>query len=197
MEQTLAQTSKKELVEKTIQHTSKCSAKIFQDLVNQELPSPQYKDFDCGTIGDYRKEDIIKSDEYRDFFNELPNSKLPILYYFEIISDHSAQTVREALTKYKYAQGAKAVPAMKKTFDENSKILYVGKVKKIFWGRIIQHLGYYKVKRTQGLQLFHWAKPLGLKVRLHYYEFPQEMANFMTIVERAVAHELRPISGRH
>lgn len=75
--------------------------------------------------------------------------------------------------------------------------LYVGKVKSKFWWRLITHFGFYKVHRTQGLQLFYWAKELGLKIDVTVYEFNDEMANYMPIIENAVARDLKPLIGKH
>ena len=74
---------------------------------------------------------------------------------------------------------------------------YIGKVKKSVWGRMIQHLGFYKVQRTQGLQLFYWTKGLNLKLKVHLYEFEQDMADMISIFEIELAKLNRPIVGKH
>ncbi|WP_317900063.1 Arm DNA-binding domain-containing protein [Aurantibacillus circumpalustris] len=99
-------------------------------------------------------------------------------------------------TDYIKSPNSKAVPAIKKNFS-SSKILYVGKVKRHVWGRLIQHLGFYKVKRTQGLQLFYWATPLSIKLKFVVMEFEPEMAALMGILENELAEILKPILGKH
>ena len=85
---------------------------------------------------------------------------------------------------------------MKKSIND-SRILYVGKVKRHFWGRLIQHLGYYKVNRTQGLQLYYWAKELNLNLKVTVIEFEPEMIDLMEVLESALAKKLKPILGKH
>lgn len=86
---------------------------------------------------------------------------------------------------------------MKKRYDEYSKCLYVGKVKKTVWGRVIQHLGFYKVAKTQGLQLFEWARDLDLKLKMHVYEFEEDMCDLVSIMELELARKKKPIIGKH
>ena len=88
-------------------------------------------------------------------------------------------------------------PAIKTTIDYDSRTLYVGKVKGSFWGRLIQHLGFFKVNATQGLQLYYWAKDLSLKLRVNIYVFDNNMADIMPIVEYAFAKRLKPLVGKH
>jgi hypothetical protein len=43
------------------------------------------------------------------------------------------------------------------------------------WGRLIQHLGYYKVNRTQGFINCFIGKELNLNFKLISFEFEAEM----------------------
>jgi hypothetical protein len=76
-------------------------------------------------------------------------------------------------------------------------VLYVGKVKKVLWGRVIQHLGFSKTAGTQGLQLYHWARGLSLELKLTVLEFEANMADLLPLVEKAVAKQLKPLLGKH
>lgn len=154
-------------------------------------------DFKCNKLIDWNHIDIRQSQDHKDFFIEAAKFTGPVLYFFEIISSHDSEEIRESIQTYKVSDGAKSVPALKKNYDASSKILYVGKVKKKFYGRVIQHLGYYKVARTQGLQLFYWAKKIGLHVRLHAYHFEPEMHDLVSIFELNIARDLKPIVGKH
>ena len=154
-------------------------------------------DFDCSFFQNWNLTDIRDSAEHKVVFEKLGSITGPVVYWFEIVSDISAEDVRKFISDYKYSEDAKSVPALKTKYSKDSKILYVGKVKRKFWGRVIQHLGYYQVKRTQGLQLYHWAKDIGLKVRLHAFEFEQEMEDLVSIIERKMARNLNPITGKH
>ena len=91
----------------------------------------------------------------------------------------------------------RAVPARQNSFDDTSPVLYVGKVKKAFGGRVIQHLGFSATAATQGLQLYHWTRGMALKLQLTAFEFEDDMADLLPLVERAVARELRPLLGKH
>lgn len=154
-------------------------------------------DFKCADLLDWNNIDIRQSEEHREFFTQLEKFTGPVLYFFEITSSQDSGEVRECMRKYKMSEGSKSVPALKKGYHKTSKILYVGKVKRNFYGRVIQHLGYYKVVRTQGLQLFHWAKSYCLDVRLHAYHFEPEMHDLVSIFELKFARDLKPIVGKH
>ncbi|MFD2943288.1 hypothetical protein [Flavobacterium notoginsengisoli] len=93
-------------------------------------------------------------------------------------------------------ENSKVVPAIKKNFPK-SKVLYVGKVKKGIWGRLAQHLGYYKTTRAQGLQLFSWTKGTNVSLKMNILEFEYEMADYIGVLENKLAEELKPILGKH
>ncbi|WP_289038510.1 hypothetical protein [uncultured Zobellia sp.] len=154
-------------------------------------------DFDCSLFLDWNLSDIRDSEEHKLVFQKLGAISGPVVYWFEILPPTSNEDIRNCISEYKYSDGAKSVPALKKKYFKDSKALYVGKVKRNFWGRVIQHLGYYHVKRTQGLQLYHWAKELGLKVRLHAYEFEPEMDDLVSLFELQFSRILKPITGKH
>lgn len=154
-------------------------------------------DFDCSFFKNWSLSDIRNSTEHKELFEKLGGISGPVVYWFEIIEPIDNDLIRQSLSHYKYSEGAKSVPALKSRYSRESTALYVGKVKRKFWGRVIQHLGYYHVKRTQGLQLYHWAKDLELKVRLHAYEFEQNMEDLVSIFELDFARKLKPITGKH
>ncbi|WP_304342930.1 hypothetical protein [Chryseobacterium koreense] len=129
-------------------------------------------------------------------FSELNEMSGPCLYFFEITSDHLSSDIIDRIKIYSKTENSKAIPAIKKTIPE-SNVLYVGKVKGNFWGRLIQHMGYYKVNRTQGLQLFYWAKELDLSLKLTVMEFESEMIDIMEVLESGLAKRLKPILGKH
>jgi len=154
-------------------------------------------EIDCESLKDYNNVDIRNSLEFKSIFKKLKDLDGPVLYWFEILSDIDNEILRDRLKIYSNTNNSKVTPAMKKNFDNNSKCLYVGKVKKSVWGRMIQHLGFYKVQRTQGLQLFYWTKGLNLKLKVHLYEFEQDMADMISIFEIELAKLNRPIVGKH
>ena len=150
----------------------------------------------CSELEDFNHIDITDSDKYKSMFSELKEMTGPCLYYFEITSNNLTAEIIKKIKEYSSTENSKSIPAIKSTIPE-SKILYVGKVKRHFWGRLIQHLGYYKVNRTQGLQLYYQTKELNLNIKLTVLEFEPEMINLMEVLENDLAKHLKPILGKH
>lgn len=154
-------------------------------------------DIDCSDLKDYLNNNIIKSEEYSGLFEELCQKQGPVLYWFEILSDNTNDSIITSLKEYQALKSHRVTPYYKESYDRHTRILYVGKCKRDFYGRIIQHLGYFVTPSTQGLQLYHWAKDICLKVRIHAIEFPKEMVDIMPIVESYFAKHLKPLIGKH
>lgn len=169
----------------------------LQTMLKAGVKSPQTHPIDCADLADYSASDIRKSERFQELFTELARVKGPALYWFELVSDHGAAAIISALEDYKQTTEPRATPALRNTQASASRILYVGKVKKNLWGRLIQHLGFYKVSATQGLQLFHWARKAGLSLTFNYIEFGDEMADIMPLIEYAFAKHYHPLVGKH
>lgn len=152
---------------------------------------------DCSDLDDYNYVDIRQADKFKPIFDQLKSATGPTLYWIEIASETNTQKIIEALNIYKSSDYAKATPALKSNINYDSKTLYVGKVKGAFWGRLIQHLGFFKVNATQGLQLFYWTKDLSLILKFNILEFDNNMADTMPIIEYAFAARLHPLIGKH
>lgn len=150
--------------------------------------------FNIGGMREFLSEDIRKSVEHRADFEQLAAVRGPVVYVFEICPPTSPGAVLAAARAY---AGSRAVPARRKSIDDTSPVLYVGKVKKAFWGRVIQHLGFSRTAATQGLQLHHWTRGMALELTLTAYEFEDDMADLLPLVERAVARQLQPLLGKH
>lgn len=150
----------------------------------------------CSQLDDYNLDDITLSGKYKSLFEELKRLDGPCLYYFEIFSNNSSEEIVDAISNYRNCKNARPTPAIKSNYNR-SKILYVGKVKRLMWGRLIQHLGFHKAVQNQGLQLFYWAKIISLELKLVVIEFRPEMENLMEIMEFQLAQELKPIIGKH
>ena len=173
------------------------AAQPLLNVYNQELKSCYTFEINMSDVGDYNHIDIRYSEPYKSLFQDLMAIKGPVLYWFEVISQHSSHDILKAFERYKNDPDCKAIPALKSKLEHGTNILYVGKVKTQFWGRFITHLGFFKTNRTQGIQLFYWAKTLGLHLRVHVYEFDKNMADLMTIVEFGMAQKLKPLLGKH
>lgn len=180
----------------SIKNISKNASASLQYVAENGIKN--YKEFDikCAELEDFNFIDIRDSEKYKILFNDLKRIEGPVVYYFEIMSDNTSTDIVNHIRQYAASENSKAIPAIKRTIPE-SKILYVGKVKKGFWGRLIQHLGFYKVNRTQGLQLYYWAKELDLDIKLRVFEFESQMADLMNVIENGLARELNPILGKH
>ena len=139
---------------------------------------------------------VYKGNVFHEEYSHLDTITGPVLYWFNIINEIPTHKIVENFKLYSNKK-ARATPALKKTIDQNTKCLYVGKVKKSFSSRIFQHLGYYTVERTQGLQLMHWTKTIDLQLCLNYIQFASELEDLMTLFENHLAKELKPIIGKH
>ncbi len=142
-------------------------------------------------------EDSLK---FKSLFHDLKKITGPTLYWFEIKSNTNSHVVIDAIKKYSDSKDTipRPTPALQKPIYINgdSKILYVGKAD-VFWGRILQHLGFHSHKTDQGLQLSYWAKDLSLELEIYYIEFDENMRNVYSIFEYALAQKLRPLVGKH
>lgn len=147
--------------------------------------------------------------DLRYFFQDLDLKKNHCLYWFELETKEKAIELNNLLNTYRKEKGVKhnrVVPATNKNDDSN--ILYVGirqggcrkdGLTNIV-GRINQHLGYYKVPTTQGLQLVHYAQGLDFEITLNVVEFSDldnERVMYLNMIEKLVAKKLKPLCGRH
>lgn len=153
---------------------------------------------DCSLLHPkFLEQDVRHSTEFSNMFNELIANDAPCVYWFEILNGPSTATIHQRISTYKET-AVRVVPALKPLNDSSSKILYVGKSTVGFWGRLITHMGYLSGKATsQGLQLDYWAKDLRLELRVNILQFPEAMADYLSIVEFALAKNLQPIIGKH
>ena len=151
---------------------------------------------ECEMLKELQESHINKEPEFKELFQKLNEHTGPCLYFFTITSKHANEDLINDLKIYKQKPNSRALPAIKKKMQAGN-ILYAGKVKRYFASRVEQHLGYYKVEKTQGLQLLHWTKFNKLKLILTVMEFEKDMDDMMTIFEFCLARELKPIVGKH
>ncbi len=172
-------------------------ANAFAHVSNVGAKQIQKYNIDCSDLlEEYHTNDIRNSPRFESLFAALQKIEGPALYYFEVLSSHSSKEIVDAIEEYSRTETPRAIPAIKKNYP-NTKILYVGKVKRTMWGRLIQHLGFHTYSTTQGLQLFQWATKLGLVVELTVMEFEPEMENLMAVLENELAESMQPILGKH
>jgi len=83
----------------------------------------------------YFDNDIRKSEQLKETFDKLKLIKNPVLYWFEIDETKiKADKIRSRYVDHLAKKSNRAMSSYKKIFDQNSKTLYVGKVKTGFWG---------------------------------------------------------------
>ncbi len=154
-------------------------------------------EFSCPFRLDFRFVDITKDEEYQQQFRDLMALQGPVLYWIEVTSDHSAEELRAVMEGYKRQHGARPAPALTRSYKADSRCLYVGKAKRSFYGRVIQHLGFEQSGKSQGIQLYHWANNMGLKVKVHGFELEPAMIELVSVMEIEFAKHMKPIFGKH
>ncbi|WP_269227735.1 hypothetical protein [Flavobacterium eburneipallidum] len=142
--------------------------------------------------------DITKDGDFSKNFQEIMEyEQFPALYFFEI-NEIIEKSEIVTLIKNVNEKFQLNIPAKNNTLN-NGGILYVGKVKSCAWGRLIQHLGYHKNRKSHGLQLDYWAKEIKTELKLKYTVifFEKNIADDISILERILAKSLNPIIGKH
>lgn len=163
-------------------------------------------EINCSKLDEkYFSEDIRYSDEFIEMFKKLKNIQdSPCLYVFEIESEISTSILIENFLNFGN-QTQKVIPKLKTKIPFDSKTLYVGKVNKLIWGRLITHLGFHTNKNkgnpirsnNHGLQLYFWAKELNLQIKFKVIEFEKDLIEIVPILEKKLASKLHPIIGKH
>lgn len=156
-----------------------------------------HKYFDEKFMNDANISQFIKE------FEQLKSHKSPIIYWFELENSDINETVRNKYITYreKYRRDFgnpqyRNTSSYKKKYHPRSRTLYVGKVEKGFWGRLVTHLGYNQSKKTAGMQLFHWYDITAYgNIKLNYVEFDPTMKHLIIILEKQLAQELKPLIG--
>ncbi len=113
----------------------------------------------------------------------------PCVYTLEIIKGDTKQIIK-AYKKLKKNNKS----ALKKEIDYKTNFLYVGRSKATIKHRLRVHLGYRNTSEN-ALQLLHWAKPLGLELKLNIYTFPKELEFLLPLYEARFQEKLNPLIG--
>ena len=171
----------------------------LEHIVHHGVEAQVAFELNCSDLEDLSDKNIRKNSELNTQLEKLKNIKGPVLYWIEIISEVDTQQLADAVNNYGKTAGSRTTSAVRKHIDTNSKILYVGKVKTRgkYSSRMFEHLGFSKTGATGALQIFHWAKAFDLKLRFHYMEFENNMADILPSFEYNFAKRLQPIIGKH
>lgn len=138
-------------------------------------------------------------------FTHIKSKNNPVLYWFELNSSNKNHLIREKYINYREpikknfsASNYRNTSSYKSKYEPSSTTLYVGKVEKGFWGRLVTHLGYNQSKKTAGMQLFYWYDiALFGELKLNYMEFNPEMKHLIPVLEKELANELKPLIGKY
>ena len=144
------------------------------------------------------KVNITKDGDFSEYFQKMIEyENFPAVYFFEI-NDTVEKEEIVTLIKKVNEEFQLNIPAQNYTL-KNQGVLYVGKVKSCAWGRLIQHLGYHKNRKSHGLQLDFWAKEIKSELKLKYTVmfFEENIKEDINILERILAKKLNPIIGKH
>jgi hypothetical protein len=89
------------------------------------------------------------SETHRELYNNLKTLKCPVLYWFELDkSKFNPEAIIADFQNFKVNNKGRSSSAIKKDISDSQEILYVGKVKKDFHLRLVNHLGYSTNKDT-------------------------------------------------
>lgn len=173
----------------------------LKDSMNQVTPDSfsniETYEIDCNLLPSF-EDGFLSSKDTETLLRTLEKSNtLPAVYWFEIVSDHTAKIIYDPYPAIK-RESIRSLPAFKIGFKNwDSKILYVGKVKNNISGRMFVHLGYHAKVTYQGLHLCHWSHLTGLKLRLNIIYLPQNLGILTSVFEMQLAASLNPILGKH
>jgi hypothetical protein len=174
-----------------------------------EMESFSFHSYELPNYQDYRI-DIREDGKFTNHFNKLNSFIGHSLYWFELNTNEDAIQLMHLLNDKRYPLWDREIDKRKVPVDNvnaNSNILYVGvrqggKPRKKdnltnISGRIIQHLGYYDKGSTQGLQLVHWAKEANVDIKINVIHFGNIQKEYLYILEKLFALELKPLCGKH
>lgn len=150
--------------------------------------------------------DIRENQQFSEIFDSLNKMKNHCVYWFSLETNQLCGELNQILDNKRgdLKIRNRLVPAKNKNQDSN--VLYVGKRKggirksddlTNISGRLVQHLGYYEKGSTQGLQLAHWSRDLDYTIALNVSEFEDLPELHLSALEMIMAHELKPLCGRH
>lgn len=186
-----------------IKTTAKLGAEAYENLfLKDEFEYFKIEHINCGVLPTGEK-DYLKIENFWNVLHSKDkngwqiNTK-PCLYYFEIDepNEETNQHFLNSFIRFRNEPGYRNCSAVKTNVCLQTKVLYVGKVKKNIGGRMVVHFGYAN-PRTGGLQLVHWAKLIGLKLHLHIFVFDEKMQEFVAPLEYLLANSLSPLIGKH
>ena len=186
-------------IDKFIKNKSADISSIFKDVAIKDFVFTKEYEIECNKLkSDYLEINITDSLDFRELFDELKKYEdYPAIYIFKINPEIERDVILKTIKDFDSSTELN-FPALN-NFKENHGVLYVGKVKKSAWGRLIQHLGYHQNRKSHGLQLDSWAKEskLQLDIKFQVVFFEKCMSDYLEILEKELAATYQPILGKH
>jgi hypothetical protein len=134
-------------------------------------------------------------EKYPDF-KEIFEHNGPAIYWFKIIhSEKSTNTkvIKKFITNKKNKKGWWSKPG--KNLENNSEILYLGKVEKNLKNRYIQHLGLGH-KMTSSLKLCQWMNQLeNIDLEFQFIKIDKESKTYLEDIENVLWRNHNPLIG--
>jgi hypothetical protein len=185
--------------------------------LNQIVPSPTMSldelfqkeidihsfEIDCSDLDapNYNETSITYAKKILPTIHDLMKIENPSIYWFELEDESKSENVLKKFEAFRKINNVRKIPPTN-IKNKGSKCLYLGvrqggtrKDKFSFLaGRISTHFGYYKIPTTQGLNLAYWFKD---KIKLHVIVLPNEAGIYLNVLEKLMAKELKPLTGKH
>lgn len=115
------------------------------------------------------------------------------LYFFECITPEVDLTVVEL--EFSAAKAHKENDRAYPRLNAKSTCLYVGSSQAVA-KRLAEHLGY-RAKKTYAMQLLHWARPLGIRVKITCAKYPDSTPYpVLQALEDTLWESMGPMFGR-
>ncbi|QAA82304.1 hypothetical protein EI546_11505 [Aequorivita sp. H23M31] len=186
----------KEQIEKLICDEATKAVSIFDAITKGQIVNSFKFDIDSKHFTeDFITHDITQDVNFKEMFDTLREyNDYPALYFFQINQELSKTEVLELIK----VNDSLKTPAIN-NYKENNVFLYVGKVTSCAWGRLIQHLGYHKQRKSHGLQVGLWGNKTtkDLKLSFTVIFFEQESRDYLILLEKRLSKKLKPIIGKH
>jgi hypothetical protein len=187
------------LVQKSVQKGIDVYTHILlnQGFHHYELP------INCETLDDpelnkktkYGLPESLKISFFQNFDQLEDNIKSKSCLYFFEFKREQVSDILEAYKAFDVQSAERNKSGLKDKPDEDTNILYVGKVKKDVGARLSTHFGYAHAK-TGGLQLRFWAKSIKLELKVHLIVFENNLGDYINPLELELTKELKPLIGK-
>lgn len=185
----------KEKLEKLVSEQATKAINIFDSIsMGKNVESFEFRLDSRYFKTDFITHDITQDIYFKEMFDKLKEyNDYPALYFFQINQELDKTEILNLMNR----DATLKIPAIN-NYKENKGFLYVGKVTSCAWGRLIQHLGYHKQRKSHGVQVGLWektSKELELSFTVIFFE--KESRDYIILLEKMLSKHLEPIIGKH